>query len=141
MEDPASAPTPTSATRAAWWAALFGGAGVLLLVLVLLLGFTAVLLLIHLFLQVVGQPVALHQLYADGGDAALHGLLGAHLALLVAVALASVLVAWLVLAVLRRWEEVRRWWPSMQGLLAAGTSYALVAVAALVVVVLRSLLG
>ena len=112
-----------------------------MLALVLLLGFAAVLLLIHMFLRVVGEPVGLHQLYDDGGDAALHGLLGAHLVMLAVVALASVLIAWLVLGLLRRWEEVRRWWPSMQGLLAAGASYALVAVAALVAAVLRSLLG
>lgn len=127
--------------RAVLWSAAFAGAGVLLLGLVLLAGFALVMLLIRLFLGVVGEQVSLRGLYDGGGDTALHGLLGGHLALLLAAAAVSVVVSWLALALLRRWEEVRSWWPSAQGLLAAGTAYGLVAVAACVATVLGRALG
>lgn len=118
------------------WAALFGGGGAALLAAALFLTFAVVLLAIRLFLGVLGEPVSLHALYAGGGDRALHGLLGGHVVLLIAVAGTSVLLSWVVLALLRRWEEVRCWWPSLQGLLAAATAYGLVGVAAMAALVL-----
>lgn len=139
MEDPESAPAATPAVRAGVWAALFGGAGVVLLVLVLLTGFAVVLLLMGLFLRLVGEPVGLHRLYDGGGDTVLHRLLGGHLALLGGAAVVSVALSWLVLVLLRRWQEVRGWWPSAQGVLAAAAAYALLGVAALAIVLMRGL--
>lgn len=129
--EPGTTPRRCTAWRAVGWAALFGGGGAVLLAAALFLGFAVVLVAIRFFLGVLGEPVSLRTLYDGGGDTALSALLGGHVLLLVSVAAITVVVAWAALWLLRRWEEVRAWWPSLQGLLAAATAYALVGFAAM----------